>query len=197
MDSEDVGTKTPFFDNAAFDQVAHDAALRRATFMRTHPRAMLAIAGSATLLCGGALLIGVATRDTSRAHADMARRSYELEGRVNAATDQIEKFKSALERAGAIAPETASAIEQQLRQPVYDCNKTPCSASLQQRNYAVRAQLRALLAQKTLPGQAHKGALVHAADAKLEMPESRGRTDVSPSQTAGHLSRPIAQASDE
>ena len=165
MDSDDVGTKHAFFDKAAFDRVAHDAALRRTMFMRTHPRAFLAIAGSATLLCGAALLIGAATSVTSQTNIEMAGRGYQLEARVNAATDQIEKFKSALERAPAIAPETANAIELQLRQPVYDCNQMPCSAPLQQRNYTARAQLKAILAHKTLRGVSGRPSVAHAENA--------------------------------
>ena len=154
MDTKHAGTKNTFFDASAFDAIARDAAARRVEFMRAHPRTLLAIAGSASMVCGAALLMEIATQDARQSDVVTAGRQYRLEARINAATDQIETLKSALSGTSAISPEVARAIEQQITQPVYDCNQMPCSAALQHRNYAARAQLRSILARKRLPDEA-------------------------------------------
>ncbi len=155
MDSEDLNRKDAFFDRMAFDRLAQVAKQRRARFLEKSPRSTFALLGSIALICGAGLLIGIGSRD-SLTKNEMASVGYDSEARVTAATDQIERFRSALESASALSPQTAREIEQQIGRPDYDCNRTPCSALLQHRNYVARSQLKALLAQKTLPDRSGK-----------------------------------------
>jgi hypothetical protein len=158
MDKKSLTRSDAFIDKVAFDRLAHDAKQRRALFMRETPQAMLALMGIVALISVAGSLIGIASREMGPAQNEMAGSGHETEAQVNAATDQMERFASLLEMGGALTPEAAKTIHQKIAQPIYDCNRMPCSAPLQHRNYLARAHLKALLARRTLSDQPHKTA---------------------------------------
>jgi hypothetical protein len=143
-----------FFDKAAFDQLKRNATQRRVLFLKKNPQVTAALAASIILVCGAGLLFAAASRETNKTDQQTASVSFDSEARVAAGTDEIIKINTLLQSVKAIPPDVARSIEQQVRQPAYDCNQMPCSAPLQYRNYVARSQLRELIAQKTLGDQA-------------------------------------------
>ncbi len=153
MNGEERGKCEVFFDRDAFERIAENAKEKRASFGRRNPRFVLVLLGAMVLISGTGLLVSSPSRDTNIPDKYSASAEYFSEAQVNAATDEIERIKSALERVSAVPPDIVNAIEQEIRQPAYDCNQMPCSAPLQHRNYAARSQLTALLARKAVPEQ--------------------------------------------
>ena len=61
-------------------------------------------------------------------------------------TAQMEHIAKQLEKMDHAAPQTVQAIQDLMSKPGYDCERVACGAALKQRNRAVRARLRTLLA---------------------------------------------------
>ncbi len=155
MGAEQRDRPGAFFDKAAFDQIKRNATQRRVFFLKKNPQVTAALAASIIFVCGAGLLLAAGSRDTNMTDQRTATVGFDSEAQVAAATNEISKINTLLESVKAISPDIALSIEQQLRQPAYDCNQMPCSAPLQERNYVARSQLRELLAQKTLSQAQH------------------------------------------
>ncbi len=142
-----------FFDKAAFDQLKRNATQRRAFFLKKNPQLTAVLAVSIVFVCGAGLLLAAASRDKKMTDQQTATVSFDSEARIAAGTDEITRINTLLRSVKAIPPDVARSIEQQIRQPAYDCNQMPCSVPLQERNYVARSQLRELIAQKTVGNQ--------------------------------------------
>jgi hypothetical protein len=154
MATEQLDRPGAFFDKAAFDELKRNATKRRVLFFKKNSQVTAALAASIILLCGAGLLFAAASREKNITDQQTATVSFDSEARVAAGTDAITKINTLLRSVKAIPSDVARSIEQQVRQPAYDCNQMPCSAPLQHRNYVARSQLRELIAQKTLGDQA-------------------------------------------
>ena len=117
-------------DRDNFVQIALQAKLQRANFLRKNAGIAFVMAGSIGLVCVLTLFLSAANNTNGQSKLEtVAQMESQSTKRIVEATAQIEKLATILERTKAVGPNTAHEITQLIRQPSYDCDQVACSAA--------------------------------------------------------------------
>jgi hypothetical protein len=132
---ERIRSEGVLFFPPKLEREKEQAKAARSQFLRKNSKLLISWFGRIALICGLAIAVTFSGKTARQ--------------RVLQATINMEQLALVLESAKTIAPDTARAISQLLRQSESDCKQVACDAALERRNSAARNKLNLMLAAPT------------------------------------------------